>query len=455
MPDPLRGRHVDSIGHRHYGDPDAVPPWRHPDPVRSGEDRPAVPPVTVSGQLRLLTDPDFRRWFGSRSISEAGTAASLVALPLLTYQLSDSATMTAAVAGVQAVPYLLFGLFAGAAADRLPRKTMMVAADLGCAALLGTLLLADVLGALTSWHVLVVAFGLGCGFCWFDAAAWGSLARLVGKARLAEANGLLWSTEIVLSIAMPALAGLLAALTEPTLVLGLDAASYLVSAALLVRMRAGLDPTVGPAGPARRLRAEIAEGLRYLWREPVIRALSLAGFGFSLSAGGVFGLLVVHADQVLAVTTADWHVGLLYTAAAVGSLFAALLLPRFGRSAGQGAVSIIGYGVFVAALVGLAVTPVFAAALLLWTVWEFARTTVSINGITVRQQLTPDELQGRVNTTGRMIAWGGTPFGAIVGGTIAETAGVPIAYLVLTVPAVLGLGLLLASPVRRLRIPAG
>ncbi|MBE1487381.1 MFS transporter [Plantactinospora soyae] len=399
----------------------------------------------------LLADADFRRWFGSRSISEAGTAASLVALPLLTYQLSDSATMTAAVVGVQAVPYLLFGLFAGAAADRWRRRAMMIGADLGCAVLLSTLLLADLLGVLTSWHVLAVAFGLGCGFCWFDAAAWGSLPRLVGRAKLAEANSLLWSTEIVLSIAMPAVAGLLAALTDPTLVLGLDAASYLVSAALLFRLRAGLDPTIERSDRTRRLGAEIAEGLRYLWRQPMIRALSLAGFGFSLSAGGVFGLLVVHADEVLAVTSTDWRVGLLYAAAAVGSLLAALLLPRFGRSAGQGAVSIIGYGIFVAALVGLAVAPVFAAALLLWTGWEFGRTTANINGITVRQQLTPDELQGRVNTTGRMIAWGGTPFGAIIGGAIAETAGVPVAYLVLTVPAVLGFGVLLASPVRRLR----
>jgi hypothetical protein len=77
---------------------------------------------------------------------------------------------------------------------------------------------------------------------------------------------------------------------------------------------------------------------------------------------------------------------------------------------------------------------------------------VNANGITVRQLLTPDELQGRVNTTGRMLAWGGTPFGALAGGLTADAYGVRVAYLVLAVPAVLSLALVLASPVRGLRL---
>jgi MFS family permease len=240
--------------------------------------------VALTKPSRLLADPDFRRWFVSRSVSEAGNAASLVALPLLTYRASGSAALTAAVVGVQAVPYLLFGLFAGVAADRLRRRSMMVTADLACALLLGTLLVAGLRGTPARWHVLAVAFGIGCGFCWFDAAAWGSLARLVGRARLAEANSLLWSTEVVLGIGVPAVAGLLAAATGPTVVLAVDAASYLVSAGLLARIRGGLDPVgraeAGASGSApRRLGAEIGEGLRYLWREPVIRTLSLTGAG--------------------------------------------------------------------------------------------------------------------------------------------------------------------------------
>jgi MFS family permease len=408
--------------------------------------------VVVARAPGPLAEPDFRLWFLSRSISVAGTVASGVALPLLAYQSTRSPALTIAVTGLEALPYLLFGLFTGAAADRLRRKAMLVGADLTCALALATLPAAKALGVLTSWHVLAVAFVIGCGFCWFDAAAWGALPRLVGKARLAKANGVIWSTEIVLDIAVPGGAGILAAATHPTVVLALDAVTYLVSAALLTRLRGSLDPPADPTRPARRLTTDIGEGLRYLWRQPVLRTLSLTGFGLNLSAGGVFGLLVVHADRVLGLTPPDRRIGLLYATAAVGSLGAALLLPWLGRRAGQGTVSIVAYAVFAVAVLGLAVTPLFGAALLLWAVWELARTTGNLNGITVRQQLTPDELQGRVNTTGRMISWGGTPFGALVGGTIAELAGVQAAYLALSVPAIIGFGVLVASPVRGLRI---
>ncbi|MET8065333.1 MFS transporter [Micromonospora sp. NPDC005313] len=392
---------------------------------------------------------DFSLWYLARSISVAGTAASAVALPLLVYRTSASPTLTAAVVGLEALPYLLFGLFAGAAADRLRRKRMMIIADVCCALLLATVPVAALFDVLAPWYLLVVAFGVGCGFCWFDAAAWGAFVRIVGKPGITRANSLIWSTEIVLEIAAPAAAGLLAAVADPTLVLAVDAVTYLVSAALLAQIRAGLDP--GPA-VARRVRAEIAEGLRHLWRTRVLRTLTAAGFGLNVAAGGVLGLLVVHADEVLDLSPEDQRLGLLFTAAAVGSLVAAVALPRASRWAGQGTVSITGLVIFVAALIGLAGTSVFALALAWWAIWAVARLTVNANGITVRQLLTPDALQGRVNTTGRMLAWGGTPFGALIGGLAADTFGVRVAYLMLAVPVVLSLALVVTSPVRGLRV---
>jgi MFS family permease len=403
----------------------------------------------------MLADRDFRLWYLSRSVSIAGTAATAVALPLVTYRHSGSASLTAAVVGLEAVPYLLFGLLAGAAADRLRRKAMMMSADLLCALLLISVPAANALGALTAWHVLVVAFGVGCGFCWFDAAAWGALVRLAGKARITRANSLVWSTEVVVEVAAPAAAGLVAAATDPTLVLLLDAATYVASAALLSGIVASLDPSAEASPGRRRLGAEISAGLAYLWRQPVIRTLSLNGFALNVACGGSLGLLVVHADEVLGLTTSDPRIGLLYTAGAIGSLLATVSLPAFTRAAGQGTVSVVGQGLLATAVVALAVVPGFGAALMLWIVWAFGRNTVNLNGITVRQLLTPDELQGRVNTTGRMIAWGGVPFGALAGGPLADAYGARVSYLVLAVPAAIGLVALLVSPVGRLRIATG
>ncbi|TWJ21258.1 MFS transporter [Micromonospora endolithica] len=405
--------------------------------------------ATAGVEGHRLFHRDFSLWYLARSVSVAGTAASAVALPLLVYRTSGSPALTAAVVGLEALPYLLFGLFAGAAADRLRRKRMMIVADVCCALLLATVPVAALFDALAPWYLLIVAFGVGCGFCWFDAAAWGAFVRIVGKPGVTRANSLIWSTEIALEIAAPAAAGLLAAIADPTLVLAVDAATYLVSAVLLAQIRTGLDP--GPT-VARRLRAEIAEGVHHLWRTPVLRTLTAAGFGLNVAAGGVLGLLVVHADQALGVGPEDQRLGLLYAAAAAGSLVAAVVLPAASRRAGQGVVSITGLIIFVAALVGLAGTSVFALALAGWAMWAVARLTVNANGITVRQLLTPDALQGRVNTTGRMVAWGGTPFGALIGGLAADTYGVRVAYLVLAVPVVLSLALVTASPVRGLRI---
>lgn len=398
---------------------------------------------------RRLFDRDFSLWYLSRSISVAGTSASAVALPLLVYRTSASPALTAAVVGLEALPYLMFGLLAGAVADRARRKWMMVTADVCCALILATVPIADLAGRLTPWHVLAAAFGVGCGFCWFDAAAWGAFARLAGRSRITRANSVLWATETILEVTAPAAAGLLAAVADPAAVLAVDAVTYLVSAVLLSRIRTELD---AGGGSARRLRAEIVEGWRHLWRMPVVRTLTLAGFGVSFSVGGVLGLLVVHADRALGLRPADGRVGLLYAAGAIGSLLAAVVLPYASRRLGQGTVSIVGLALFLVTVLALAGTSTFAIAMLIWAAWAVARLTVNANSITVRQLLTPDELQGRVNTTGRMIAWGGTPFGALVGGLVADGYGVRIAYLVLIVPVALSLALILASPVRGLRL---
>ncbi|MET0492812.1 MAG: MFS transporter [Actinoplanes sp.] len=404
----------------------------------------------AGAERRRLFDRDFSLWYAARAVSVFGTAASAVALPLLTYRTSGSAALTAAVVGLEALPYLLFGLLTGAAADRLRRRRMMVTADLFCAFALATVPAAAALGVLSAWHVLAVAFAVGCGFCWFDAAAWGSFVALVGKARLTRANSLIWSTEIVVEIIAPAAAGLLVTITNPSAVLAADAATYLVSASLLTLIKTPLD--AGERSTGGRLRTEIGEGLRYLWQLPAVRTLTLAGFAFNAAAGGALGLLVVHAHDALGVS--DGRLGLLYAAGAVGSLAGAVALPWLSQRAGQGAVSIAGYAVFALSTVVLAGASGFVVALALWAVSATARLVVNANSVTVRQLLTPDELQGRVNTTGRMISWGGTPFGALLGGLTAQAYGVRVAYLLLAVPAVLALGWLLASPVRGLRLPA-
>ncbi|GAB3644479.1 MFS transporter [Glycomyces tarimensis] len=400
---------------------------------------------------KMLAEPGFRRWYAARMTSLTGTAASGVAVPMLVWSETGSATATAAASGLSLAPYLLFGLLAGAHADRLDRRRLMVGADAAAACLLATVPAVALLGSTSILHVLAVVAAAGTAFVWFDAAAFGSLPQIVGKANLPQANSLIFSTSTVVGIAAPSAAAALAAATSPEVVIGCNALTFTVSAMLLRRLRIPPRTAVRSA----TVRADIAEGLHFIWRERRIRALTFGGFGIAFAGGGALGLIVVHADQALGID--GWRLGLLYSATAFGSLLGSVLLPKVTARLGHGRASIAAYllaGLMIAALAGLGGLArewtSLALAVLCWIAWDFGHTTAVVNGITVRQLLTDDELQGRVNTTGRMIAWGGAPLGALAGGLFADRFGAGDAYALLTVPVAVGLGLLLASPVRSL-----
>lgn len=409
----------------------------------------------TSPDRSLLQDRDFRRWYVARLISIAGSVATTVALPVLVYQRTGSALLTSAVVGLEALPYLLFGLFAGAVADRRPRRRTMVSADLVSALVLATVPVADVLGILTVAQLLGCSFVIGTAFVWFDSASWGALVRLVSRERLPEANGLVWSTSIALGIVVPGLTGVVIAVTDPSVVLAVDTVSYLASAAVILSISTPLGPSrANPfEAPAPGMGADIAEGLRFIWEQGVLRTLTFAGFGLSLSGGAVTGLLVVHANDELGIGPGDGAIGVLFSASAAGALVASRMLPVLSLRVGAGRLSAWSLTVYVPLLIALGYAPSLALAVLAWAAWDAAYTLAITNGITIRQQVTPDDLQGRVNTTGRMIAWGGAPFGALLGGISAEVLGVQTTYVLLSVPVLVAAIALWLSPVRRFAGP--
>lgn len=356
-------------------------------------------------------------------------------LPIVVFTLTGSPAQTGLLTALEAIPYLLFGLFAGVLADRVDRRRLMVGGDLLRAALVGSVPLAAALDLLSLGQVYLAAVGVAVVFVWADAASFGALPALIGRERLPAANSARWSASTTLTIAGPAVAGVLVATVGPALALWADAASYLASAVLLASIRRSFQlraAAVEPPAPTRaRVRQDIGEGLRFLWRHPLVRPLTLLGFGNSLTGGAVIGLLVVYGVQALGLDRTDGRLALLYTAGAAGSLGASLLLPWLGRRLGPTRVTLAALTANLAALVALALATVLPAALALLFVWQGTNMLVIVNGITLRQQVIPDHLQGRVNVTARMIAWGGTPFGAALGGVIAQLAGIRVAYLVM------------------------
>jgi hypothetical protein len=243
------------------------------------------------------------------------------------------------------------------------------------------------------------------------------------------------------------------AVVHPSQLLALDALSFLVSGLLILGIRRPMQVTTTNGHPVLTLRqvgADIAEGLRFLWHHAGVRTMTFVGFTQCVSGGGFVALMVVWADRQLGVGTEGLRFGIVYGSWAVGGIIASVALPRLLRRTPPARITLTALPV--SALLGV-LAPVWhtwwlgALSLL---VWSAAYTLVFINTITYRQQVTPDHLLGRVNTAGRMLAWGmGWTGGAFLAGALSGALGVQPTLFVMTSVAFVGVAIAWTSPLRR------
>lgn len=370
-------------------------------------------------------------WLG-QAAAIAGGQIRLVVLPVLMFQLTGSAAQTSLLLTVQAVPYLVLGLVAGAVADRANRRAVMVGCDLASAATMASIPAVAAFGTVTPAHLYVAGAVTGTAFVWHDSALFGALPLIVGRDRVVSAYSILISTSQVLQVSATAVAGLLIALIGAENALWIDGAGYAIGAVSIACIPAKLTSTRRPQDPKAGLLADITEGLRYVRRHPVIWPLTASGFGSGLTGGAVLGLVVVYGVRQLGLADDDARLGWLFTSLAIGGLVAGLTLPMLVRRVNQPRISLVGFATMVALLIGLSMASALSLGLILLAAWGVASTLVITNGIALRQQLTPDRLQGRVNVTARMIAYGGAPVGAAVGGLLADQFGIQASLLVMT-----------------------
>jgi MFS family permease len=384
-------------------------------------------------RVRLSGDPAFRRFWLAHAITVTGTWVTFVSLPLLVYQRTESAFQTSLLTALELLPYLLFGLIAGAVADRVNRKRLMIGAEVGNACVLATIPLAAAADVLTLPHIYAAALTSMTLFVWFDAGNFGAIPALVGRDRVVSAQSALWSTSMFLGVVGPALGGALAAAIGAANAIAVDAVSYIACAAVLATIRRPFQ-TGERSGPSRsvvrRTLRDIREGLSFLWGHALIRTLSLLGLGVSATGGAVSGLTVVFATEALGLPDSGTAIGILFAAGAAGALLATLVLPRVQPRIGAPRVTLVGLALSTVLVIALALAPTFGIALVLMFCWSAAQMLVIVNGIALRQTVTPDRLQSRVNVTARMIALSGTPLGAVLGGVLAEVSSVRVALLV-------------------------
>ena len=398
--------------------------------------------------------PAFRFYAVARLTTWAGSAMTAVALPVLLYQRTGSAALAGALAALEALPYLLLGLPAGALADRWDHRRTLVVTMAASGVVVAGVPAAAAAGLLSTPQIVLTAVATSALFVFFDAAAFGALPRIVGLQGLAAATGSLMAVGNVILLGAPALAGVILATTGAPAVLAVDAATYAVAACCLAAVHLHPLPERPDEKPAsgrrwRRTVDDVLVGVRHLAAPGVVRTLTLVGAAASTTAGAVASLLVVVAATQLHLDVDDARVGLLFTASAAGSLVVGLLLAQIHRRVRVGRLTLAGLVISAGATALLALTTHWPAALAAVALWQVGTTAVILNGIVVRQAITPAHLQGRVNTTARMIAYAGTPAGAALAGVAAQAWGTRTALLLATLGAIAPLVVGLSGGLRR------
>jgi MFS family permease len=380
------------------------------------------------GRLGL---PFWQLWSAS-TLSNLADGLVKIALPLVAVTLTDSAGLVAGVTLAVTLPWLLFALPAGALADRVDRRLAMVAANVVRTAAVVALAVALVLGLESStgaiWALYAVALLLGTAETVYDTAAQSILPQVVPRDRLPRANGRLLAAELTANeFVGPPLGGLLvgagvaAAFATPA---GLWAAA--IGALLL--LRGGFSV---PREKSTTLRADVAEGLRYLWRHRLLRTLAAMTGLFNFATNATFAVFVLYAvgpDSAMGLTEAAY--GLLFAIIAGGSLIGALLadpiIRRLGRSRSMllgllGGVATVGTPAFTT--IPLVIAVAFLVGGLTNALWN-------VVAVSLRQRITPDRILGRINSSYRLVAWGTRPLGAAAGGLLAELLGLRAVFAV-------------------------
>jgi MFS family permease len=394
------------------------------------------------------------RLWGAQTISQVGTQITLLALPLAAIVVLDASAFEVALLGaLEWTPWLLFSLPVGAWVDRVSRRPILVAADVGRALVLVTVPLAYAADVLTIWQLYAVGFATGSLTVFFDVAYQSYLPSLVERGQLQEGNSKLEISRSGAQLAGPGLAGVLVDLvTAPVAVLA-DAVSFAVSALFLGAIRRQEAPV--QRVEQTRLRTEIVDGLRYVLTHPILRP-SMAFVAVSNFFGSVmFSILLVYAVRNLDLGPAE--IGLVLTLGNIGFLVGAALSGRVSTWLGVGptlvaAAAAVGWPLLLVPLAPRDVAvPVFVAA---FGLASFAGVIYNVVGLSLMQAITPDRLLGRMNASRRFVVWGTIPLGSLTGGALASVIGLRETLFVGAIGASVAFVPVLFSPIRSIdRIP--
>lgn len=419
----------------------------------------ATPPARP--QRSLLRHPDFVKLWAAETISQFGTQVSLLAVPLVAIVLLEATPFEVGLLGtVEFLPFILFSLPAGAWVDRLRRRPLLIVGDLGRALSLASIPIAYELGVLTIWQLYLVGFVNGILTVFFDVAYQAYLPSLVDRDQIVEGNSKLEISRSAAQIGGPGLGGLLIGLLTAPVAVVIDALSYLGSALFVWRIRRPEPaPSTAVEGdpPRPSMRAEVAEGIRYVLGQPLLRSIAACTALSNLFGTVGFAVYLVFLVRIIGLSAEQ--IGLVASLGNVSTLVGAVTAAAVARRLGVGPTIIASAILFGPGLVLVALAPAGPAAipLLVAAGLLFGLSTIvyNINQVSLRQAITPTRLQGRMNATMRFIVWGTIPLGQIAGGALGTVVGLRETIWIGAIGSLFAFLPLLAGPLRRLReVPA-
>jgi MFS family permease len=365
--------------------------------------------------------PEFAKLWTANAISNLGDGVTLVAGPLLAASLTRDPRLVAGLVVAPRLTRLLFSLLSGALVDRLDRRRVMVGVDAARSLAIGLLGVAVLLDLATLPLLYAVFFALGTAETLFDNAAVSILPAVVAKEDLAKANGRLLGAQMVANeLAAPPLGGLLFA-TAAAVPFLLDAGSFAAAAALIAAMSGRFRVERPEDGPPTTLRGEIAEGVRWLVAHRLLRILAVAIALMNLTLSAALAIFVLYAQERLGLGPVGY--GLLLSSLAVGGIAASLVAERLIGWLGPATTMRLGLVIETSTHLVLALTrsPLVAAAIS--ALFGFHAMTWSVTSLSLRQELVPARLLGRVNSAYAVFGVGSLSIGAVVGGLLAARFG--------------------------------
>jgi MFS family permease len=368
----------------------------------------------------------FRWLFASALVNSVGDGVAVAAGPLLVASLTRDPFLVSLALLSEYAPVLLFGVVSGALADRVDRKRVVIAVNLGRSFVIAVLVVTILTGVVNIAIVLGALFVLGTAENFSDAASSTLIPSLVPKADLGIANARMQGAFLLSNqLLLPPVGAFLFAI-GPAIPFAANAAGFALGALLISRIAESTRAVRRVDGQGSGYVADMVEGIRWLLHHPPMRTLALTIFTFNVTYGAAWGVLVLYARDRLGMDAVGF--GLLTTAIAIGGVIAIFSYGWLERHFSLADIMRVGLCIETVTHLVLAVTTVPIVALGMLAVFGAHAFVWGTTATVVRQRAVPNELLGRVGGVYRIAMMGGIVVGTPIGGVLASAFGITAPY---------------------------